>query len=85
MFAYLLAIAPSCSLAGRLSVLRLPDAISDSAVHMIGADYLIGHGMRLLAPGPRNSYGQTINAYYNSNYPSGADTLFGASANDCSP
>ncbi len=47
---------------------------------MIGADYLIAHGMSFSHLDLRNSYGQMINAYYNSNYPSGADTLFGASA-----
>ncbi len=78
LLAYLLAIAPVL-FAGRASFSGYL-AISDSAVHMIGADYLIRHGMDFSHLDLRNSYGQMINAYYNTHYPSGADTLFGASA-----
>ena len=55
-------------------------ALSDSAVHMIGADFLIRHGQDYSQLDLRNSYGQFINDYYNTSYPSGADTLFGGSA-----
>jgi len=55
-------------------------ALSDSAVHMIGADFLIRHGQDYSHLDLRNSYGQFINDYYNTSYPSGADTLFGGSA-----
>ncbi len=55
-------------------------ALSDSAVHMIGADYLIRHGQDYSHLDPRSSYGLFINAYYNTGYPSGADTLLGGSA-----
>ena len=60
--------------------------LADSAVHMIGADYLIRHGQHFAHLDLRNSYGQFINAYYNTDYPSGADTLFGGerdAAADC--
>src|SRR5438128_399306 len=55
-------------------------ALADSAVHMAGADYLVHHGQSYAHLDLRNSYGAMINAYYNSSYPSGADTLFGGSA-----
>ena len=55
-------------------------ALADSAVHMLGADFLIHHGQDYAHLDLRNSYGQFINDYYNTSYPSGADTLFGASA-----
>ena len=55
-------------------------ALADSAVHMLGADFLVHHGQDYAHLDLRNSYGQFINAYYNSSYPSGADTLFGGSA-----
>jgi hypothetical protein len=54
--------------------------LSDSAFHMLGADFLIRHGQDYSHLDLRNSYGQYINAYYNNSYPSGADTLFGGSA-----
>jgi len=76
--AYLLAIAPVL-LAGRTSFSSYL-AVSDGAVHMVGADYLIRHGMDFSHLDLRNSYGQLVNDYYNMNYPSGGDTLFGASA-----
>jgi hypothetical protein len=55
-------------------------ALSDSAVHMIGAAYLIHHGQDYAHLDPRSSYGQFIDGYYATGYPSGADTLFGGSA-----
>jgi hypothetical protein len=55
-------------------------ALSDSAVHMIGADFLIRHGQDYSHLDLRNSYGQFIANYYDASYPSGADTLFGASS-----
>lgn len=75
---YALALAPVL-LVGRPSFSSFM-ALSDSAVHMIGADYLIRHGQDYAHLDVRNSYGQFIANYYNSAYPSGADTLFGASA-----
>jgi len=76
--AYLLALAPVL-LAGRPTFSSFM-ALSDSAVHMIGADYLIHHGQDYAHLDLRNSYGQFIHNYYATSYPSGADTLFGASA-----
>ena len=55
-------------------------ALSDSAVHMLGADYLIHHGQSYAHLDLHNSYGQFVNNYYNTSYPSGSDTLFGGSA-----
>ena len=78
MLAYVLALAPVL-LAGRPSFSSYM-ALSDSAVHMIGADFLIHHGQDYAHLDLRNSYGQFINDYYNTSYPSGADTLFGGSA-----
>jgi hypothetical protein len=76
--AYLLAIAPVL-LGGRASFSSFM-ALSDSAVHMIGADFLIHHGQDYAHLDLRNSYGQFIRDYYGTSYPSGADTLFGGSA-----
>jgi hypothetical protein len=78
LLAYLLALAPVLP-AGRASFSSFM-ALSDSAVHMIGADYLIHHGQSYAHLDLRNSYGQFIEAYYGNGYPSGADTLFGGSA-----
>jgi hypothetical protein len=47
---------------------------------MLGADFLIRHGQDFSHLDLRNSPGQYLNAYYNTSYPSGADTLFGGSA-----
>jgi len=55
-------------------------ALTDSAVHMIGANYLISHGQSFAHLDLRNSYGEYIHDYYADSYPSGADTLFGGSA-----
>jgi hypothetical protein len=78
VLAYLLALAPVL-LAGRPSFSSYM-ALSDSALHMIGADYLIHHGQDYAHLDLSNSYGQFIDKYYNTSYPSGADTLFGGSA-----
>ena len=75
---YVLALAPVL-LAGR-PTLSSYMALADSAVHMLGADFLIAHGQDYSHLDLRNSYGATIHAYYGSSYPSGADTLFGGSA-----
>src|SRR5437588_3925372 len=78
VLAYAFALAPVLA-AGRPTFASFM-ALSDSAVHMIGADYLVHHGQQYSHLDLNNSYGQFINAYYNSSYPSGADTFFGASA-----
>jgi hypothetical protein len=75
---YLLALAPVL-LSGRAGFSSFM-ALSDSAVHMIGADYLIHHGQDYTHLDPRSSYGQFIYSYYATGYPSGADTFFGGSA-----
>jgi len=54
--------------------------LSDSAVHLLGADFLIRHGQDYARLDLHNSYGRYVNAYYNSAYPSGSDTLFGGSS-----
>jgi hypothetical protein len=78
LLVYLIALAPVL-LAGRVSFSSFM-ALSDSAVHMIGADFLMRHGQDYAHLDLRNSYGQFIQDYYNTSYPSGADTLFGGSA-----
>jgi len=78
VLAYLLALAPVL-LSGRPSFSAYL-TLSDSAVHMTGADYLLHHGQAYGHLDLRNSYGQYINDYYNTSYPSGADTLFGGSS-----
>jgi hypothetical protein len=78
VLAYAIALAPVL-LAGRPSFSSYM-ALADSAVHMIGADFLIRHGQDYAHLDLRNSYGQFIHDYYATNYPSGADTLFGGSA-----
>jgi hypothetical protein len=76
--AYALALAPVLA-AGRPTFSSYM-ALADSAVHMLGADYLISHGQDYSHLDLSNSYGAFIHAYYGSSYPSGADTLLGASA-----
>lgn len=76
--AYLLALVPVL-LAGRPSFSSYL-ALADSAVHMVGADFLIRHGQDYAHLDLANSYGATINNYYNASYPSGADTLFGGTS-----
>jgi hypothetical protein len=78
VLAYVAAIAPVL-FAGRPSFSSY-GILTDSALHMFGADFLIHHGQDYAHLDLRNSYGQYINGYYNTSYPSGADTLFGASA-----
>ncbi len=78
LLAYLLALAPVL-LSGRAGFSSFM-ALSDSAVHMIGADYLIHHGQSYSQLDLHNSYGLFIHSYYGTGYPSGADTLFGGSA-----
>jgi hypothetical protein len=75
---YVLALAPVL-LAGRPTFSSYM-ALADSAVHMLGADYLIRHGQDYLHLDLRNSYGLFVHNYYGSSYPSGADTLFGGSS-----
>jgi hypothetical protein len=78
VLAYALALAPVL-LAGRVSMSSFM-TLSDSAVHLIGADFLMRHGQHYTHLDVRNSYGRFIDYYYNTSYPSGADTLFGGSA-----
>jgi hypothetical protein len=75
---YVLALAPVLA-AGRPTFSSFM-ALADSAVHMMGSDFLMHHGQDYAHLDLRNSYGQFINDYYNNSYPSGADTLFGGSA-----
>jgi hypothetical protein len=76
--AYVAALAPVL-FAGRVSFSSY-GVLSDSAFHMLGADFLIRHGQDFSHLDLRNSSGQYLNAYYNTSYPSGADTFFGSSA-----
>jgi hypothetical protein len=76
--AYVLALAPVL-IAGRPTFSSYME-LADSAVHMLGADFLIHHGQDYSHLDLRNSYGATIHAYYGTSYPSGADTLLGGSA-----
>ncbi len=78
VLAYLIAIAPVL-LAGRPTFSSFM-ALSDSAFHMMGADFLMRHGQDFTHLDLRNSSGQFINDYYDASYPSGADALFGGSA-----
>jgi hypothetical protein len=78
VFAYVAALAPVL-FAGRPSFSSY-GVLTDSAFHMLGADFLIRHGQDFSQLDLRNSYGQYLNAYYNTSYPSGADTFFGGSA-----
>jgi hypothetical protein len=78
VLAYAIALAPVL-VAGRPSFSSYM-TLADSAVHMMGADFLLHHGQDYAHLDLRNSYGQFIHNYYSYSYPSGADTLFGASA-----
>jgi hypothetical protein len=78
VLAYLLALAPVL-LAGRPTFSSYL-TLSDSAFHLVGADFLMRHGQDYGHLDLRNSFGLYINNYYNTGYPSGADTLFGGSA-----
>jgi hypothetical protein len=78
ILAYVCALAPVL-FAGRPSFSSY-GVLSDSAFHVLGADFLIRHGQDFSHLDLRNSSGQYLNAYYNTSYPSGADTFFGGSA-----
>ena len=78
VLAYVIALAPIL-FAGRPSFSSY-QTLTDSAVHMLGADFLMRHGQDYAHLDLRNSYGQYIHDYYGTSYPSGADTLFGGSA-----
>lgn len=78
VLAYLIAIAPV--LAGGRPSFSSYMMLTDSSIHMVGADYLISHGSSFAHLDLRNSYGQLVNSYFPTGYPTGADTLFGASA-----
>jgi len=78
VLAFILALAPVL-FAGRPTFSAYM-VLTDSALHMMGADYLIRHGQHYAHLDLVNSYGQYINSYYNNNYPTGADALLGGSA-----
>ena len=78
VLAYVVALAPVL-LAGRPTFSSYL-TLSDSAFHMMGADFLLHHGRDFAHLDLRNSYGEYLNDYYNTGYPSGADTLLGGSA-----
>ena len=78
VLAYVAALAPVL-FAGRPSFSSY-GVLTDSAFHMLGADFLLRHGQTYAHLDLRNSYGEYINAYYATSYPSGSDTLFGGSA-----
>jgi hypothetical protein len=78
VLAYVLALAPVL-LAGRPSFSSYL-TLSDSAFHMMGADFLLRHGQDYAHLDLGNSYGLYIHNYYGNGYPSGADTLYGGSA-----
>jgi len=75
---YLVGLAPVLAL-GQVSFSAY-QVLTDSAFHMMGADFLIRHGQDYAHLDLRNSYGLYINGYYGTGYPSGADTLFAGSA-----
>ena len=75
---YCMALAPG--LAFGQATFSGYNVLSDSAFHMMGADYLIRHGQDYAHLDLRNSYGRYLSSYYGTGYPSGADTLFGGSA-----
>jgi hypothetical protein len=75
---YLLALAPVL-FSGR-TTFSAYGTLTDSAFHMVGADYLIRYGQHYTGLDLTNSYGQYIANYYGTHYPSGADSLFGGSA-----
>src|SRR3984893_1832631 len=78
VLAYLIAMAPVLAV-GRPSFSAF-GVLGDSAVHMMGADFLIRHGQDYSHLDLQNSYGLYMKHYYGTYYPSGADTLFGGSA-----
>ncbi len=78
VLAYVLALAPVL-LAGRATFSSYL-TLSDSAFHMMGADFLLRHGQEYAHLDLSTSYGEYVKNYYGDGYPSGADTLFGGSA-----
>jgi hypothetical protein len=78
LLAYLIAMAPVIAV-GRPSFSDFA-VLGDSAVHMMGADFLIRIGQDYSHLDLHNSYGLYMSHYYGTYYPSGADTLFGGSA-----
>ncbi len=78
LLVYAIALAPV--LAGGRASFSSYMVLADSAVHLIGAGFLISHGRDFAHLDLHNSYGQFLNDYYNTSYPSGGDTLFGGSA-----
>ena len=54
--------------------------LTDSALHIAGADYLIRHGQHYAHLDLLRSYGQYIQNYYAKSYPTGADALLGGTA-----
>ena len=78
LVAFVVALAPVL-LAGRATFSAYM-VLTDSALHMVGADYLIHHGQSYAHLDLINSYGQYISNYYAMNYPTGADALLGGSA-----
>ena len=78
VLAYVIALAPVL-LTGRPTFSGY-QALTHSAIHMLGADYLMRHGQEYAHLDLLRSYGQYIHDYYGTSYPSGADTLFGGSA-----
>ncbi|MGI8804043.1 MAG: hypothetical protein ACR2KV_18090 [Solirubrobacteraceae bacterium] len=78
VIAYVVAVAPVL-FAGRVTFASY-NVLPDSALHLIGADYLIRHGQHYAHLDLRNSYGQYISGYFGNSYPTGAHTFFGGSA-----
>lgn len=78
LLAYAIALAPVLA-AGRPSFSSYR-TLADSAVHMLGASFLLSKGQHYVHLDLRNSYGQYIEQYYGHSYPSGADTLYGGSS-----
>jgi hypothetical protein len=78
VLAFVVALAPVL-FAGRPTFAAYM-VLTDSALHMLGADYLIHHGQHYAHLDLVNSYGQYIKNYYGNSYPTGADALLGGSA-----
>jgi hypothetical protein len=78
VLAYVIAAAPVL-FAGRPTFSAYM-VLTDSAVHMIGADYLIRHGQQYGHLDLLNSYGLYLSHYYANSYPTGSDVLLGGSA-----
>jgi hypothetical protein len=75
---YAIALAPV--LASGRATLSSYMALTDSAFHILGASYFLSHGQSFAHLNLATSAGQYMTNYYAHGYPSGADTLFGASA-----